>query len=171
MFFSSHCCQSPFARWESQSTSPPWDALQHCAGLWTCCGGSSDSNLVLLLCVVASMCPAIRTSASSLVGALSDLYIFHSHRVCLVDPVDLICLLVGGFGSSSLATAFLGFNCGFISTSACGLSTEACSWGCPGGLGFALVRARCGGGAAAWVAGVLAAPGAQGSLWPGQQEL
>ena len=33
-------------------------------------------------------------------------------------------------------------------------------WGlllsCPGGLGFAPVRARCGGGAAAWVAGILA---------------
>ena len=32
----------------------------------------------------------------------------------------------------------------------------------PGGLGFAPVRARCGGGAAAWVAGVLTAPGTQG---------
>ena len=30
------------------------DALQHCVALWTCCGGSSDSNLVLLLCVLAS---------------------------------------------------------------------------------------------------------------------
>ena len=25
-----------------------------CADLWTCCGGSSDSNLVLRLCVLAS---------------------------------------------------------------------------------------------------------------------
>ena len=24
-----------------------------CADLWTCCGGSSDSNLVILLCVLA----------------------------------------------------------------------------------------------------------------------
>ena len=24
-----------------------------CANLWTCCGGSSDSSLVLLLCVLA----------------------------------------------------------------------------------------------------------------------
>ena len=38
------------------------------------------------------------------------------------------------------------------------------SRGCPGGLRFAPVRARCGGGAAAWVAGVLAAPGTQGGL-------
>ena len=31
-----------------------WDALQHCTDLWTCCGGSSGSNRVLLLCVLAS---------------------------------------------------------------------------------------------------------------------
>ena len=45
-------------------------------------------------------------------------YIFHRHRVCLVDRVDLICSLYSwweGFGSSSLATLPLGFNCGFIS--------------------------------------------------------
>jgi len=80
--------------------------------------------------------------------------------------VDLICSLYSwweGFGSSSLATLPLGFNCGFISTSTCGLSTGVCS--CPGGLGFAPVRARCGGGAAAWVTGILAAPGTQGSWW------
>ena len=53
-------------------------------------------------------------------------YIFHRHRVCLVDHVDLICSLYSwweGFGSSSLATLTLGFNYGFISTSACGSST------------------------------------------------
>jgi len=33
------------------------------------------------------------------------------------------------------------------------------------------VSARCGGGAAAWVAGVLAAPGSQGSWRLGQQEI
>ena len=92
-------------------------------------------------------------------------YIFHRHRVCLVDRVDLICSLYSwweGFGSYSLATLPLGFNCGFISTSACGSSTGDCSLGCPGGLGFAPVRARCGSGTAAWVIGILAAPGTQG---------
>ena len=43
-----------FLSLESQSTSLPSDVLQHCADLWTCYGGSSDSNLVLLLCVLAS---------------------------------------------------------------------------------------------------------------------
>ena len=32
----------------------PPDALQLCGGLCTCCGGSSDSTLALLLCVLAS---------------------------------------------------------------------------------------------------------------------
>ena len=101
-------------------------------------------------------------------------YIFHRHRICLVDHVDLICSLYSwreGLGSSSLATLPLGFNCGFISTSTCGLSTGVCSWGCPGGLGLAPIRARCGDGAAACVAGVLAAPGTQGSWRLGQQEI
>ena len=44
-------------------------------------------------------------------------YIFHRHRVCLVDLMDLICSLYNwweGFGFSSLATLPLGFNCSFI---------------------------------------------------------
>ena len=39
-----------------------------------------------------------------------------------------------------------------------------------GGLGSASVKARCGGGTAAWVAGVLAAPGTQGSWWLGSRK-
>ena len=56
-------------------------------------------------------------------------YILHRHRICLVVRLDLICSLYSwwkGFGSSSLATLPLGFNCGFISISACGLFTEIC---------------------------------------------
>ena len=75
------------------------------------------------------MFTAIRASAFSFVGALSGLlYILKKHRVCLVDHVDLICSLYSwweGFGSSSLATLPLGFNCGFISTSTCGSSIRA----------------------------------------------
>jgi len=101
-------------------------------------------------------------------------YIFHRHRVCLVDPVDLICSLYNwweAFGSSSLATLPLSFNCGFISTSACGSSTGVCSFGCLGGLGFAPVKARWGHGAAVWVTEVMAAPGTQGNWRLGQQEI
>ena len=61
---------------------------------------------------------------------LMTFYIFHRHRVCLVDHVDLICSLYSwweGFGSFSLATLPLGFNCGFISTSVCGSCTGVCS--------------------------------------------
>ena len=119
------------------------------------------------------MATAIRTSAFSFVGALSGFYVFHRQSLpgwsCGFNLQLYSCW--EGFGSSSLATLPLGFNCGFISISACGLSTGVCSWGCPGGLGFAPVRARCRGGAASWVAGVLAAPGTQGGWRLGQQEI
>ena len=104
------------------------------------------------------MSTAITTSAFFLWKLSMTLYIFHRQRVCLVDHVDLICSLYSwweGFGSSSLVTLPLGFNCGFISTTACGSSTGVCSWGGPGGCVFTPVRARCRGGAAAWVARVL----------------
>ena len=76
-------------------------------------------------------CPQLPELVYFLLWELSvPFYIFHRHRVCLVDHVDLICNLYSwweGFGSSSLATLALGFNCGFISTSACGSSTGDCS--------------------------------------------
>ena len=53
-------------------------------------------------------------------------YIFHRHRIRLVDRVDLICSLYSyweGLGSS-LVTLPLAFSCGFISTSACGHPLE-----------------------------------------------
>ena len=100
-------------------------------------------------------------------------YIFHKQSLpswsCGFN-LQLVCWWEG-FGSFSLATLPLVFNCGFISTSTCGSFTGVCSWGCPGGLGSAPVRARCRGGAAAWVAVFLVAPGTQGSWWLGQQEI
>ena len=100
---------------------------------------------------------AVRTSAFSFVGALNDvLYILQTQSL----PSWLCELNLyswwEGLGSSSLVTPPLGFTCGFISTSACGPSPGVCSWGCPGGLVFAPVRANCGTGAAPWIAGVLA---------------
>ena len=108
------------------------------------------------------MYTAIRTSAFLCVcGSSHCPFIYSVDRVCLVNRVDLVFSLYScceGFGSA------LVFNCGFVSTCACGSSTGVCSWGCPGGLG-------CGGVAAAWVAGVLAAPGTQESWGLGQQEI
>jgi len=78
-------------------------------------------------CVFCLQCPQLSQPVRFLLWELSmAFYIFHRHRVCLVDCVDLICSLYSwweGFGSSSLAIVPLGFNCGFISTSICGLST------------------------------------------------
>ena len=87
--------------------------------------------------------------------------------------MDLICTLCRwrGFVSSSLAAQPLVFKCGFISVSACALPKGDYSCGCSEGLGFPAVRTGCEGGVAAWVAGALAAPGTQRSLWPGQQEI
>ena len=147
MFFLNHCYQCHFLHWESQVhlTSlgcPPtlcWslDLFVEAAQIliW--------SHSYVFLPPIST---AIRTSVFSLWELSMTFYIFHRHRVCLVDHVDLICRLYSwweALGSSSLATLPLGFNCGFISTSACGLSTGVCSWGSPGGLGFAPVRARC----------------------------
>ena len=71
-------------------------------------------------------CPQLSELVRFLLWELSmAFYIFHRHRVCLVDRVDLICRLYSwweGLGSSSLATLPLDFNCGFISTSTCGSS-------------------------------------------------
>ena len=174
MFFLSHCCQSPFPRWESLSTSSPYNALQHCSDLWPWCGGSSDSNLVLLLCVLTSKVHSYQNQCVFFCGSSQCPLIHSIDRVCPADHVDLTFSSHSwweGFGSSSLATLPLGFNCGFISSSECGSSSGVCSWGCPEGLGFAPVRARCAGGAVAWVAVVLAAPGTQRSWWLGQQEI
>ena len=80
------------------------------------------------------------------------LILCHLFHLLLFSPILRVVFLPcwwEGFGSYSLATVPLGFNCGFISISAYGWSTWVCSWGFPGGLGFAPVRARCGGGAAA----------------------
>ena len=141
----------------------------HCAHLWTCCGGSSDSNLVLLLCVLASNVSQLWELVGFLLWEFSmSFYIFDRHSLpswCCGFYLQLIQLL-RSFGFCSLPTLPLCFNCGFISTSACGSSTVVCYWGCPGGLGSAPVRARYRSGTAAWIAGVLAAPATQGS-WCG----
>ena len=148
-----------------ESHSPPYLPWipSNTADLWTCFGGNSDSNLSPTPVYSCLQCPQLLELMDFLLWALlMTFYIFHRPRVYLIDHVDLICSLYScleGFGSSSLATLSLGFNYGFISTSTCASSTGVCSCSYPGGLGSPPVSARCGGGAAAWVAGVLAALG------------
>ena len=166
MFFLSHCCHSPLypTRMSSNTVLISGPAV-----------GAAQILRWSYSSVVLSPMSQLSELAHFLLWELSmTFYIFYRHRVCLVDHVDLIRNRYSwweGFGSSSLPTLALGFICGFISTSACGACTGVCSCGCPGGLGLSPVRARCGGGTAAWVAGVLAAPGTQGSWWLGQQEI
>ena len=120
MFFLSLCSQSPFPHWESQSTSPPQDALQHCANLWTCCGSSSDSNLVLILCVLASTVHRYQNQCVFFCRSAQCPFTYSIDTVYLVDCVDLTYSLYSWWEDfeSSLATLLLGFNYGFISTSA-----------------------------------------------------
>ena len=140
MFFLSHCCQSPFPHWESQLTSPPYDAFNTVLISVPVVGAAQI--LIWSYSVFCLQCPQLSERVHLLLWELSmPFYTFHRHRVCLDDCMDLICSLFNwwkGFGSSSLATLPLGFNCGFISTSARGLSIGVWSWGCPGELGFAL---------------------------------
>ena len=77
---------SPFLRWESQSTSLPQEALQHCADLWTCCGGSSDSNLVLLLCVLASNVHSYQSWCFFFLGTFQHPFIYSLDA----EPAQLI---------------------------------------------------------------------------------
>ena len=119
------------------------------------------------------MSTAIRTSAFSSVGALNDLlYIPQTQSLpswsCGFN-LQLV-QLVGGFWVFFLSHTVPGFQLALFPPLDMG-STGLCSWGCPRGLGFAPVRVRCGGGAAAWVTGVLEAPGTQGSWRLGQQEI
>ena len=55
------------------SPLPPLDPLQYWAGLWTCCGDSSDSNLVLLLHVLASNVHSYRANLFSFLVTLTVL--------------------------------------------------------------------------------------------------
>ena len=59
-------------------------------------GGSSGSNLVLLLCS-CRRCPQLSELVRFLFWELSvAFHIFRRHRVCLADPVDLICSFTAG---------------------------------------------------------------------------
>ena len=72
MFFLSHCCQSPFPRWESQSTSPPC-MPSNTVLISGPAVGAAQILIWSYSCVfLPPMSTAIRTSAS-FVGALNGL--------------------------------------------------------------------------------------------------
>ena len=110
---------------ESQFTLPPWMP----SSTVLISGPAVGAAQILIWSYYCVFLPPMSTAIKLVHFLLWELslsfYILHRHRVCLVDCVDLICSLYSwwkGFGSSSLATLPLGFNCGFISTSAWGLS-------------------------------------------------
>ena len=73
MFFLSHCCQSPFPRWESQSISPPEDAPNTVLISGPAVGAAQILTWSYSYVFLPPMSKAIRTSVLSLVGGLSDL--------------------------------------------------------------------------------------------------
>ena len=126
MFFLSHCCHSPF---RTGNHSPP-HLLRMPFNTVLISGPAAGAAQILIWPSSYVFLPPMSQPSELVHVLLWELsvifYIFHRHRVCLVDRVDLICSLYSwweGFGSSSLATLPLGFNCDFISTSACGPST------------------------------------------------
>ena len=114
---------------------------------------------------------ASRAGALSVEGTLSALYVSHRRSVRPVHRVELVCSLYSwwaGLGSSLGHTA-PGFQLWFyfhLYMWVMGFAPEASLED----LGLPL-RARHGSGAAAWIAGVLAAPGTQKSWQLGQQEI
>ena len=128
MFFLSHCYQSPSL---AGSHSPPH--LPRMPSNTVLISGPAVGAAEILIwsysCVfLPPVFAAIRASAFFFFWweFSVSFSIFRKHRICLVDRVNLICSLYSwseGFESYSLATLPLGFNCGFISTSACGSST------------------------------------------------
>ena len=91
MFFLSHSCQSPFLCWKS-----PY--LPRMSSNTVLISGPAVGTAQILIwpysCVfLPPVSTAIRASAFYFVGTLNAFYIFHRHRVCSVDHVDLICIL------------------------------------------------------------------------------
>ena len=130
MFFLSHCCQESFpslgvAVYLTSLGCPPTLLISGPAV------GAAQILIWSCFCVFSPPMSMLSELVRFLLWELSmSFYIFHRHRVCLVDRVDLICCLYSwweGFGSSSSATLPLDFNCGFISTSACGPPIRICS--------------------------------------------
>ena len=93
MFFLSYCCQNPFL---AGSHSPPH--LPRMPSNTVLISGAAVGAIQILIWSYSSvflppMSTAIRTSVFLLWELSMTFYIFHRHRVCLVDHMDLIYIL------------------------------------------------------------------------------
>ena len=76
MFLLNHCCQSPFPRWESQSTSPPWMPSTTML-ISRPAVGAAQILIWSYSCVfLPPVSTAVRTSVFAFVGALNVLLYF-----------------------------------------------------------------------------------------------
>ena len=90
MFFLSHCCQTPFhcciLRMPSNTVLVSGPAV-----------GAAQTLIWSYSCVFLPPCPRLSEPVRFLLWELSMIFhIFHRHRVCLVDRVDLICSCTAG---------------------------------------------------------------------------
>ena len=140
MFFLSHCCQNLSL---AGNHSPP--RLPRKPSNTVLISGPAVGAAQTLIwsssCVfLPPVNTAVRTRVFSLAGALRGLsYIPQTQSLpswsCGFN-LQLV-QLVGRFGVFFLSHTAPGFQLCCISTAECGLSIGVCSWGCPGGLGFA----------------------------------
>ena len=104
-------------------------ALQHRAGLWVCCGAAQVLTWYCSSVLLPPVSPAVRTGVFLWWERSAPVHLPQTQRLpggsCGFN-LQLV-QLAGRLGSSSSAPLPLGFSCGFISTSACGLSTGVCS--------------------------------------------
>ena len=105
-------------------------ALQHRAGLWVCCGAAQVLTWSCPSVLLPPVAPAVRTGVFLWWERPAPVRLPQTQRLpggsCGFN-LQLIQPGGGRLGSSSSAPLPLGFSCGSISTSACGLSTGVCS--------------------------------------------
>ena len=155
------------------SHSPPY-LLRMSSNTVLIFGSAVGAAQILILSYSCVFLPpvstAIRTSAFLLWEHSMTFYIFHKNSLpswsCTFN-LQLV-QLVERFWVFFLSYTAPGFQLWFYFHLYMGGVPGICSWGFPGGHGFAPVRARCRGDAVAWVT---AAPVTQGSWCLKQQEI
>ena len=93
MVFLSHCYQCPFLHWKH---SPPHLPIMPSNTVLVSGPAVGEAQILIWsysFVFLPQMSRTIRTSVFSFLGVLNVLLYVYGHKVCLVDPVDIICSL------------------------------------------------------------------------------
>ena len=116
MFFLSYCCQSPFPCWNHSSPNLP-RMPSNTVLISGPAPGAAQILICAYSCVLVSNVHRYQSWSIFLLWALSmAFYIFHRHRVCLVDPCGFnlkLVQLVGRFWVFFLSYIAPGFQLWF----------------------------------------------------------